>query len=177
MRSRWQNFENKQSQKAIVDSACNLKIVHIEVTLWLLLAGITMSLSGCVVTYRDFPNATLESLPNHEPKPLYYHVEPMAGTHLVLIPSFYPQIPRIDPIGQPGLSPRRESIGLVYFPWCGSISSRRMRKTPSGLRRINSFVTLTGMDTLEERNQSLLSQNNHFGAENSSRNRLLFYHR
>ena len=58
-------------------------------------------------------------------------------------------------------------IGLVYFPWCGSISSRRMRKTPSG----------TAMDTLEERNQLLLSQNNHFGAENSSRNRLLFYHR
>jgi hypothetical protein len=103
MRSRWQNFENKQSQKAIVDSACNLKIVHIEVTLWLLLAGITMSLSGCVVTYRDFPNATLESLPkNHEPKPLYYHVEPMAGTILLLIPSLYPQFSNIDPIGQPG---------------------------------------------------------------------------
>lgn len=103
MRGRWRNFENKQSQKAIVGSACNSKIVYIEVTLWLLLAGIMMSLSGCIVTYRDFPNATLESLPkNHEPRPLYYHVEPMAGTILVLIPSLYPQFPQIDPIGQPG---------------------------------------------------------------------------
>jgi hypothetical protein len=103
MRGRWRNFENRQSQKAIVGSACNSKIVYIEVTLALLLAGITMSLSGCIVTYRDFPNATLESLPkDHEPKPLYYHVEPMAGTILVLIPSLYPQFPQIDPIGQPG---------------------------------------------------------------------------
>ena len=62
-----------------------------------------MSLSGCIVTYRDFPNATIESLPkNHEPKPLYYHVAPMGGTHLVWIPSFYPLFPQIDPIGQPG---------------------------------------------------------------------------
>jgi hypothetical protein len=47
MRGRWRNFENNQSQKAIVGSACNPKIVSIEITLWLLLAGITMSLSGC----------------------------------------------------------------------------------------------------------------------------------
>ncbi len=103
MRGRWRNFENTQSQKAIVGSACNPKIVYVEVMIGLLLAGITMSLSGCIVTYRDFPNATLESLPkNHEPRPLYYHVEPMAGTILVLIPSLYPQFPQIDPIGQPG---------------------------------------------------------------------------
>ena len=62
-----------------------------------------VTLSGCIVTYRDFPNATLESLPkNHESKPLYYHIEPMGGTHLVWIPSLYPQFPQIDPIGQPG---------------------------------------------------------------------------
>jgi hypothetical protein len=54
------------------------------------------------VTYRDFPNATLESLPkNHEPKPLYYHIAPMGSTHEVWIASFYPLFP-IDPIGQPG---------------------------------------------------------------------------
>ena len=47
MRDLWRNLENKQSQKAIVGSACNSKIVYIEVTLGLLLAGITMSLSGC----------------------------------------------------------------------------------------------------------------------------------
>jgi hypothetical protein len=47
VRGRWQNFENEQSQKAIVGSACNSKIVSIEIMLWLLLAGITMSLSGC----------------------------------------------------------------------------------------------------------------------------------
>lgn len=75
-----------------------------------------VTLSGCIVTYRDFPNATLESLPkNHEPKPLYYHVEPMAGTILVLIPSLYPQFPQIDPIGQPGyhqVAQTLESSGL-----------------------------------------------------------------
>jgi hypothetical protein len=75
-----------------------------------------VTLSGCIVTYRDFPNATLESLPkNHEPKPLYYYVEPMAGTILVLIPSLYPQFPQIDPIGQPGyhqVAQTLESSGL-----------------------------------------------------------------
>jgi len=69
----------------------------------LILLALLVTLSGCIVTYRDFPNATLESLPkNHEPKPLYYHIEPMGGTHLVWIPSLYPQFPQIDPIGQPG---------------------------------------------------------------------------
>jgi hypothetical protein len=75
-----------------------------------------VTLSSCIVTYRDFPNATLESLPkNHEPKPLYYHVEPMAGTILVLIPSLYPLFPQIDPIGQPGyhqVAQTLESSGL-----------------------------------------------------------------
>jgi hypothetical protein len=47
MRGRWRNFESKQSQKAIVGDACNTKIVSIEIALWLLLAGTTMSLSGC----------------------------------------------------------------------------------------------------------------------------------
>ena len=62
-----------------------------------------VTLSGCIVTYRDFPNATLESLPkNHEPKPLYYHVEPIARTILVVFPNLYPLFPKIDPIGQPG---------------------------------------------------------------------------
>ena len=69
----------------------------------LILLGLLVTLSGCIVTYRDFPNATLESLPkNHEPKPLYYHTEPMGGTHLVWIPSLYPGFPQLDPIGQPG---------------------------------------------------------------------------
>lgn len=47
MRGHWRNFENRQSEKAIVGSACNPKKVSIGITLWLLLAGITMSLSGC----------------------------------------------------------------------------------------------------------------------------------
>ena len=69
----------------------------------LILLVFLVTLSGCIVTYRDFPNATLESLPkNHEPKPLYYHVEPIAGTILVIFPNLYPLFPQIDPIGQPG---------------------------------------------------------------------------
>ena len=47
MRGHWLNFEDKQSQKSIMGNACNPKIVSIEITLLLLLAGITMSLSGC----------------------------------------------------------------------------------------------------------------------------------
>ena len=44
----------------------------------LILLVLLATLSGCIVTYRDFPNATLESLPkDHEAKPLYYHVEPI----------------------------------------------------------------------------------------------------
>ena len=74
------------------------------------------------MTYRDFPNATLESLPkDHEPKPLYYHVEPIitlvnadiiekkkassrvvAGSLIAVLPGWYAMHPQIDPIGQPG---------------------------------------------------------------------------
>ena len=91
----------------------------------LILLVLLATLSGCIVTYRDFPNATLESLPkNHEAKPLYYHVEPIitqadalsteqrerakgfsrftAGTFMTLLPGWYALIPQIDPIGQPG---------------------------------------------------------------------------
>ena len=81
-----------------------------------------VTLSGCIVTYRDFPNATLESLPkDHEPKPLYYHVEPIitlanadiiekkkessrlvAGIVMAVLPGWYAMHPQIDPVGQPG---------------------------------------------------------------------------
>ena len=47
MRGRWLNIENKQSAQAIAGGACNPKNVTIGITLGLLLAGITMSLSGC----------------------------------------------------------------------------------------------------------------------------------
>ena len=91
----------------------------------LILLVLLATLSGCIVTYRDFPNATLESLPkNHEPRPLYYHVEPiimqtatlsteqrerakgssrfMSSTFLTLMLGWYGLVPQIDPIGQPG---------------------------------------------------------------------------
>jgi hypothetical protein len=125
VRGRWRNFENKQSQKAIEGGPYNPKTVYSEVTLGLLLAGITMSLSACIVTYRDFPNATLESLPkNQELKPLLYHVEPIltqdahttaevresakgltrfrAYMSMFLMPGMYPYLPQVDPAGQPG---------------------------------------------------------------------------
>lgn len=95
----------------------------------LILLAFLVTLSGCIVTYRDFPNATLESLPkNHAPRPLSYHVEPMAGTILVLIPSLYPQFSNIDPIGQPGyhqVAQTLEASGLfsVLFD-CGAGSPR-----------------------------------------------------
>ena len=83
------------------------------------------TLSGCIVTYRDFPNATLESLPkDHKAKPLYYLVEPIitqqdalrpgqrerakgfsrgtAGIFMTVLTGWYAIVPQIDPIGQPG---------------------------------------------------------------------------
>ncbi|MGH7209001.1 MAG: hypothetical protein ACREIL_06430 [Nitrospiraceae bacterium] len=47
MRGRWLKIENKASEQAITGGACDPRIVSMEVTLWLLLACITMSLSGC----------------------------------------------------------------------------------------------------------------------------------
>ena len=47
MRGRWRYFQNRHTEKAIMVSACNSKMVSIEITLWLLLAGITMSFSSC----------------------------------------------------------------------------------------------------------------------------------
>lgn len=88
----------------------------------LILLVLLVPLTGCVVTYGGFPNATLESLPkDHEPKPLYYHVEPIitlvnadiiekkkassrlvAGIVMAVLPSWYAMHPQIDPVGQPG---------------------------------------------------------------------------
>jgi len=93
----------------------------------LILLLLLVPLSGCVVTYRDFPNATLESLPkDHELKPLYYHVEPiithevglgvgneqrgmgrgvsrvLAGMYSSILSGLYGVIPQVDPIGEPG---------------------------------------------------------------------------
>ena len=47
MRKRWLTVENTQSKQAIAGGACNPKRVPIGITLGLLLAGITMSLSAC----------------------------------------------------------------------------------------------------------------------------------
>lgn len=88
----------------------------------LILLVLLATLSGCIVTYRDFPNATLDSLPkDHEAKPLYYHVEPiitqlstnqseqakgssrfMASSIMTILLGWYALVPQIDPIGQPG---------------------------------------------------------------------------
>jgi hypothetical protein len=90
-----------------------------------ILLVLLVTLSGCIVTYRDFPNATLESLPkDHEPKPLLYHVEPIftqsdhttakarestkgltrftAYMTTLLTPGMYPYFSQVDPAGQPG---------------------------------------------------------------------------
>jgi hypothetical protein len=79
-----------------------------------------VTLTGCVVTYRDFPNATLESLPkDHEPKPLSYHVAPIItresteasesgegvsrlNAGVLTVSGLYAAMPQVDPIGQPG---------------------------------------------------------------------------
>ena len=80
----------------------------------LILLVLLATLSGCIVTYRGFPNATRDSLPkDHVAKPLFYHVEPIimsargkdrSGAFLLmaLIPGYYPVVPQVDPFGQPG---------------------------------------------------------------------------
>jgi hypothetical protein len=91
----------------------------------LILLLLLVPLSGCIVTYQGFPNATLESLPkDHEPKPLYYHVEPIitqafgftseaherakafsrlrAGLVMFGLPTLNAAFPQVDPIDQPG---------------------------------------------------------------------------
>ena len=82
--------------------ACILIVLHLLLT-------------GCIVTYRDFPNATRDSLPReHVTKPLFYLVEPLdeaqkehgnrwiSTLSMVLIPGYYPSQAQIDPFGQPG---------------------------------------------------------------------------
>jgi len=114
MHGRWRNSENAQFENAIVGSASSL-----------ILPVLLVTLSGCIVTYRDFPNATLESLPkDHERKPFYYHVEPIvtqmealspeqreraksfsrftAGMLMSLTVGWYGIFPQIDPVAQPG---------------------------------------------------------------------------
>ena len=74
-----------------------------------------VTLSGCIVTYRGFPNATRDALPrDHGAKPLFYHVEPvdeaqknygnrwMSALSMLFIPGYYPSQSQIDPFGQPG---------------------------------------------------------------------------
>ena len=115
MRGHCRNVENTRSEKTILGSACSLILLVLLVTL-----------TGCIVTYRDFPNATMESLPkDHEPKPLLYHVEPIiaASSHeqqertkeadsgiarvgsifsMTVLLGWYGIFPQMDPIGQPG---------------------------------------------------------------------------
>lgn len=47
MRGRWLKIDKKASQPAIAIGACDPRTISMEITLWLLLAGITMALSGC----------------------------------------------------------------------------------------------------------------------------------
>jgi hypothetical protein len=114
MRGHWRIVENTTSEKAILGSASSLILLVLLVTL-----------TGCIVTYRDFPNITLESLPkDHEAKPLLYHIEPIftqithttaearestkgltrfpAYMSMFLMPGWYPYLSQVDPAGQPG---------------------------------------------------------------------------
>ena len=81
----------------------------------LILVVLHLLLTGCIVTYRDFPNATRDSLSmDHVTKPLFYHVEPVdeaqkeygnrwiSALSMVFIPGYYPAQSQIDPFGQPG---------------------------------------------------------------------------
>jgi hypothetical protein len=94
-------------------------------TLSLILLVLLVTLSGCIVTYGEFPHATKNSLPkDHVATPLFYHVEPLATMaepvdetkkesakgfargsafmFMVGTPGYYPFISQVDPFGQPG---------------------------------------------------------------------------
>jgi len=81
----------------------------------LILFVLLVTFSGCIVTYRDFPNATRDTLPrDYVTKPFFYHVEPvdeaqkiygnrwMSALSMLFIPGYYPSQSQIDPFGQPG---------------------------------------------------------------------------
>jgi hypothetical protein len=81
----------------------------------LILVVLHQLLTGCIVTYRDFPNATRDSLSSdHVTQPLSYHVEPVdeaqkeygnrwiSALSMVFVPGYYPAQSQIDPFGQPG---------------------------------------------------------------------------
>ncbi|NWF73947.1 MAG: hypothetical protein HXY51_13020 [Nitrospirae bacterium] len=80
-----------------------------------ILVVLHLLLTGCIVTYRDFPNATRDALSmDHVTQPLFYHVEPVdeaqkeygnrwiSALSMVFAPGYYPAQSRIDPFGQPG---------------------------------------------------------------------------
>ena len=81
----------------------------------LILVVLHLLLTGCIVTYRDFPKATRDALPmDHVTKPLFYHVQPVdeaqkeyenrwiSALSMIFIPGYYPAQSQIDPFGQPG---------------------------------------------------------------------------
>jgi len=81
----------------------------------LILVVLHLLLTGCIVTYRDFPKATRDSLSmDHPTKPLFYHVQPVdeaqkeygnrwiSALSMIFIPGYYPAQSQIDPFGQPG---------------------------------------------------------------------------
>ena len=81
----------------------------------LILVAFHLLLTGCIVTYRDFPKATRNSLStDHVTLPLFYHVEPvdeaqkeygnrwLSTLSMIFVPGYYPAQSQIDPFGQPG---------------------------------------------------------------------------
>ena len=81
----------------------------------LILVALYLLLTGCIVTYRDFPNATTNSLStDHITQPIFYHVEPvdqaqkeygnrwLSALSMIFVPGYYPARSQIDPFGQPG---------------------------------------------------------------------------
>jgi len=89
----------------------------------LILVALHLLLTGCIVTYRDFPNATRDSLStDHVTQPLFYHVEPvdeaqkeygnrwLSALSMIFIPGYYPAQSQIDPFGQPGYGAVRRTL-------------------------------------------------------------------
>jgi len=83
----------------------------------LILVAFYLLLTGCIVTYRDFPNAKTNSLStDHITQPIFYHVEPvdqaqkeygnrwLSALSMIFVPGYYPARSQIDPFGQPGYS-------------------------------------------------------------------------
>jgi hypothetical protein len=97
----------------------------------LLLLVLLVTLTGCVVTYGNFPDARVESLPkDHMPKALAYHINPIAYTLFDASSG--------GPTDQPD-----SSVVVVIIPNWYPLAMKDFRE--AGVREVSRTLEVSGM--------------------------------